>query len=174
MNNLSKNRNPSHQIYVGIGSNMKRKYHIEMAVSELKSHFGKLKISPVYESPAVGFKGDNFYNLVIFFESNLSLNEVENAVKRIEDKSGRDRTQEKFSARTLDIDLLLFDDCVLHQQGINIPRDEITQQAFVLKPLYDIAPELIHPETKKNISKHWVQFQQQNDIELTKVQIFNF
>jgi 2-amino-4-hydroxy-6-hydroxymethyldihydropteridine diphosphokinase len=165
--------NKSHQIYLGIGSNINRNFHIEMAISELKSHFGKLIVSPVYESPAVGFKGDNFYNLVACLESNLSLNEINNIIKIIEDKSGRDRTQAKFSARTLDIDLLLFDDQVLHSQGINIPRDEILKHAFVLKPLYDIAPNLIHPETQQDIKSYWLQFQQKNDVELSKRQNFS-
>ena len=166
--------NKTHQIYLGIGSNIEREFHIKMAVSELKSHFGELLLSPVYESAAVGFKGDNFYNLVACFETDLSLNEVANRLKSIEDKSGRDRTLEKFSARTLDIDLLLFNDHVLHHQGLNIPRDEIIKHAYVLKPLYDIAPHLIHPETKIDITRYWNQFQQQNSIDLTEVQTFNF
>jgi len=166
--------NKAQQIYLGIGSNIKREFHIKMAISELKRHFGKLIISPVYESPAVGFKGDNFYNLVACLESDLSLNEITNTIKIIEDKSGRDRTQEKFSARTLDIDLLLFNNQILHQQGINIPRDEILKYAYVLKPLYDIAPQLIHPETKKDISSCWTHFQQANTIELTEVHSIRF
>jgi len=164
--------NNSHQVYVGIGSNINRTFHINLAITELEKHFGNLIISPVYESPAVGFSGNNFYNLVALFESDLSLNEVENTVKTIEDKSGRDRTQPRFSARTLDIDLLLFDNQILHHKGINIPRDEIIKYAFVLKPLYDIAPKLIHPETGKDITTHWQQLQQQNNIELTEIKNF--
>ncbi|MFK5895032.1 MAG: 2-amino-4-hydroxy-6-hydroxymethyldihydropteridine diphosphokinase, partial [Pseudomonadota bacterium] len=109
---------PQHKIYLGIGSNIKREQHIKLAISELKSHFKDLIISPVYESAAVGFSGDNFYNLVVYLESNLSLAEAELIFKNIEDQSGRDRSQAKFSARTLDIDLLLFDDQILHHQGI--------------------------------------------------------
>jgi len=166
--------NKPHQIYLGVGSNINRDFHIKMAISELKSHFGALIISPVYESPAVGFNGDNFYNLVVFIESSLALNKVENTLKAIEDKTGRDRTMAKFSARTLDIDLLLFDEQILHSQGINIPRDEILKHAFVLKPLYDIAPNLIHPETQQDIKSFWKQFQQKNDIKLTKIDDLRF
>jgi 2-amino-4-hydroxy-6-hydroxymethyldihydropteridine diphosphokinase len=163
----------THRLYLGIGSNIKREHHIKLAISELKNHFGHLILSPVYESVAVGFSGDNFYNLVVYLESNLSFSETETILKKIEDLSGRDRSQAKFSARTLDIDLLLFDNQVLHHQGINIPRDEILKYAFVLKPLNDIAAEFIHPETQKSIAEHWDLFKQsskqQSDIKTVSI-----
>ncbi|MFK5986936.1 MAG: 2-amino-4-hydroxy-6-hydroxymethyldihydropteridine diphosphokinase [Pseudomonadota bacterium] len=149
---------PDHQIYIGIGTNINRKFHIHLAITELKKYFNKLIISPVYESPAEGFIGTDFLNLVVYLESNLCRTEVETIFKKIEDQSGRDRSQEKFSSRTLDIDLLLFDDQVLHSQGINVPRDEIVKYAFVLKPLYDIAPDVIHPENKQSIATLWQNF----------------
>jgi 2-amino-4-hydroxy-6-hydroxymethyldihydropteridine diphosphokinase len=148
-----------HQIYIGIGSNIKRKYHIKMAIFALQKAFGKLLISPIYETAAVGFDGDHFYNLVAYFKSSLSLSKIETILKNIEDQTGRDRTQAKFSARTLDIDLLLFDQEVLHSQGIDIPRNEILKYTFVLKPLVDIAPDLRHPEANKSMTELWDSFQ---------------
>ncbi len=149
-----------HTIYIGIGSNINREQNIKLAISELTNHFGYLILSPVYESGAMGFSGNNFYNLVVCLKSDLLFSETKIILKKIENKSGRDRTQVKFSARTLDIDILLFDDQNLLHQGINIPRDEILKYAFVLKPLYNIAPDVIHPETGKSIAFHWKLFQQ--------------
>jgi 2-amino-4-hydroxy-6-hydroxymethyldihydropteridine diphosphokinase len=158
-----------HKIYIGIGSNIHRKKHIKMALSALDKKFGKLLLSPIYETAAVGFEGDNFYNLVSFFKTNLNLPDIESILKDIEDQSGRDRTQKKFSARTLDIDLLLFDEEILHSQGIDIPRNEILKYSFVLKPLVDIAPSLIHPETNKSMVEHWNLFQLEHKKEVEQI-----
>ncbi len=147
-----------HQVYVGIGSNIEREKHIRAAVSSLQETYGgnsEVKKSPVYETPAVGFKGDDFYNLVASFQTSQSPFEIEKQLKAIEHSNGRNRQQGKFSPRTLDIDLLLVDDLVINEQGINIPRDEIEKYAFVLAPLADLAADLIHPLTAKSIASMW-------------------
>jgi 2-amino-4-hydroxy-6-hydroxymethyldihydropteridine diphosphokinase len=102
--------------------------------------FGELTFSRIYESESVGFEGDNFYNLVIGAKTNDSISDVVSCLKRIEDSQGRDRTSARFSSRTLDLDLLTFDDIVC-QRPIALPRDEIGYNAFVLLPLAEIAPD---------------------------------
>ena len=149
-----------HLIYVGIGSNIEQEKYIRISAKSLKETFGddcQLQLSPVYKTQAVGFEGDDFYNLVASFYSDLSPLEIEKELKKIEHQYGRQRNQNKFSARTLDIDLLLYDQEIIHTNGISIPRDEVEKYAFVLSPLADLAPELIHPETQKTILEMWTE-----------------
>ena len=79
-------------------------------------------------------------------------------LREIEDANGRDRSGPKFSSRTLDLDLLLYDDLVLDENGLKLPRDEILKNAFVLWPLAEIAPGLKHPETGLTYAELWSRF----------------
>lgn len=133
------------RVFVSIGSNQDRESNVRAALDDLHQHFGALTISSVYESEAVGFSGAPFYNLVAAFETDRPLGELANQLKRIEDAHGRDRTMPKFSSRTLDLDILLYDQLAGEFDGIRLPREEITENAFVLLPLAEIAPELKHP-----------------------------
>lgn len=160
-----------HLVYVGIGSNIEQEKHIRISAQSLMQSFGeecRLQLSPVYKTQAVGFDGDDFYNLVASFYTRLSPVEVEKNLKAIEHKNGRRREQNKFSARTLDIDLLLYDQEIIHTSEISIPRDEIEKYAFVLSPLADLAPELVHPETHKTMSEMWHKLKQKTDIQALK------
>jgi len=148
----------THLVYVGIGSNIEQEKYIRLAVQYLRESFGEqchLLLSPVYKTQAIGFEGDDFYNLVASFSTKLSAFDVEKKLKEIEHHNGRRRNQDKFSARTLDIDLLLYDQEIINSNGISIPRDEIEKYAFVLSPLADLTPDLIHPLTKKSIAEMW-------------------
>lgn len=142
-------------VYLGVGSNIQREKHIKAALSLLASEFGELEVSPIYESEAVGFEGDPFLNLVVGLETELSVGQLNAVIKRIEDQNGRDRKGPKFSSRTLDIDLLLYGQTVGTVDGVRLPRDEITKNAFVLLPLADIAPEELHPELKRSYHDIW-------------------
>lgn len=143
------------RIYISIGSNIDAEKNIRGAVQALCELFGTLLISSVYESEAVGFEGDKFLNLVVAANSDDDVRLVSKALHNIEDSFGRDRSGPKFSSRTLDLDLLLYDDLVMHEDGIQIPRDEISQNAFVLWPLAEIAPEQCHPESGISFGKLW-------------------
>ena len=148
----------THLVYVGIGSNIEQEKYIRLAAQYLRKAFGDqchLLLSPVYKTQAIGFAGDDFYNLVASFSTELSAFDVEKKLKEIEHQNGRRRHQEKFSARTLDIDLLLYDQEIIDSNGISIPRDEIEKYAFVLSPLADLTPDLIHPQTQKSIAEMW-------------------
>ncbi len=156
------------QVYIGVGSNINRKNNIKKALLKLKSQFSKFSISPMYESPSEGFNGTNFYNLVVYFKTELPLSKLQAYLKKLEDDSGRDRTQKKYSDRTLDLDILLFNDDILHAQGIDIPREEIFKYAFVLKPLNDLAPKLKHPQTGQTIAQIWKIFEKNNHNTVTQ------
>lgn len=146
------------EVFVSVGSNIDPAENIRSAVRMLRRHYPALVISSVYESEAVGFAGDNFYNLVVAFETDQDVHAVARLLRDIEERHARDRRAPKFSARTIDLDLLLYDDLVMHQDGIQIPRDEITRNAFVLWPLAEVAGERIHPLTRHSYAQLWADY----------------
>jgi len=142
-------------VYVGLGSNVDRETHLRRAVDELHRIFGELQRSPVYDSKSVGFEGDNFLNMVVGFESDREVGSIVGELHAIEDRLGRDRNKPRFSNRIIDLDILLYGDRVIDLPGIQIPRREITINAFVLRPLQDLAPGSLHPELKQSYSVLW-------------------
>ena len=145
-------------LYLSLGSNIDRDRHIGAALDALADCFGSLEISTVYESVAVGFEGDSFYNLVVGINSDLPVGEITKVLKRIEDCNGRDRSAPKFGPRSLDIDILTVDDLVGEVDGIKLPRSEVLKNAFVLQPLAELACDMTHPLTQKSIGQHWQEF----------------
>lgn len=146
------------RVYLSIGSNINRDDNICNCLLALKNTFGEVRSSQVYESEAVGFEGDNFYNLVSAIDTELSVGELLQLLRNIEDENGRVRGCERFSARTLDIDILTYDDAVGEVDGVELPRDEILKNAFVLLPLAEIAAEDLHPVAKQSYQQLWARF----------------
>ena len=146
------------RIYISIGSNIEPARHVRLAVAALHEYYGKIDISRVYESEAVGFDGDNFYNLVVGLDTEQDVNTVNRTLHEIEARYGRDRSGPRFSARSIDLDLLLYDDLIMQADKLVLPREEILQNAFVLWPLAEIAPDLIHPLEKCSMSDLWQGF----------------
>ena len=128
-----------------------------MALAAIKSEFSPVAVSPVYESVAVGFDGENFLNLVLGFDTSLSLSELADKLDQIEQSCGRKRGEERFTTRTMDLDLLIYGDLLRHDDEYGIPRNEITRYAFVLKPLSQLAPNYVHPELGVSFSRLWEQ-----------------
>lgn len=143
------------RVYLSIGSNVDRQHNISSCLNALHKHFGPFNMSSVYESEAVGFQGSHFYNLVVAIQTSLSLTELSILLKKIEDEHGRNRSGPKFSPRTLDIDIVCFDDLVGTFEGIELPRAELYYNAFVLKPLAEISGEEIDPKTGKTYQTLW-------------------
>lgn len=141
------------QLFIGMGSSINRLENIQSGLASLKKVFGKLTVSTVYESEAVGFSGENFYNLVVELHTNLSPEQLIAQLKAIETLHGRPLKTIKFAPRTLDLDLLLYDQKI--DSSINLPRAEITKNAFVLKPLAELAPQLKHPLLGETYQSLW-------------------
>jgi 2-amino-4-hydroxy-6-hydroxymethyldihydropteridine diphosphokinase len=146
------------RIYISIGSNIKPEQNIRKSITELKQVFNPILISSVYESEAVGFDGDNFYNLVVACDTDKDIFTVIRILQDLENRHGRDRSRPRFSSRTLDLDLLLYDDVVVAEGKLQLPRDEITKNAFVLWPLAEIAPDVKHPVTSVSFNEMWQNF----------------
>lgn len=145
------------RVYISIGSNIEREKHVLSALDALHEWFGDLALSPVYESEAVGFVGESFLNLVVGVDTGLSVGELSVRFKQLEADNGRRRGIDvpTFSGRTLDLDILTYDDQVGQLDGVELPRGEILKNAFVLKPLADIAPEERHPVCDKTYLQLW-------------------
>lgn len=147
------------KVYVGIGSNIDKQHHILEVIEELSEQFSSLEVSPIYESSAEGFEGDDFYNLVVEFETELSPTEVYQVLRHIESSHGRQRLSgNQFVARTLDLDQLLYNDLEIDDGYVSIPNQDILDYAFVLKPLVDIARDVQHPTLKVPLSQLWQEF----------------
>lgn len=152
--------NTAAKVFVSIGSNVAREHNIRSCIRALRACFGELQLSTLYETPAVGFSGDPFYNLVASFDTSLGVDELVAVLRKIETEHGRERQQERFAARTLDIDLLLYDDVIRHDGTVSIPRDEITKYGFVLGPLAELAGQRCHPELGVSYQQLWQDFDQ--------------
>ena len=146
------------EVFVSVGSNVDRENNVVRAVRRLEDEYGGVTASSVYESAAVGFDGPPFLNLVVRFTTNQPLAAVVACLKRIETESCRTHDGPRFSDRTLDLDLLLYGDCCIHNDVVDVPREEITAQAFILCPLAEIAPDKMHPEQQVSFASLWSRF----------------
>ena len=148
---------------VSLGSNIDRERNIRRAIDALRGYYGKLKISPVYQTEAVGFEGDDFLNLVVCFDTKEPVQTVWKQLKLIEDSIGRDRSQARFSSRIIDLDLLTYDELVVDDNGLQLPREEILHNAFVLKPLSDVMGDKLHPQLGKTYALLWQEMRERAD-----------
>lgn len=141
--------------YLGLGSNIQPEMNIASAMQALRSDFKHARFSPLYRSPAVGLEGDDFINLAAGVDTTLHPLELKLYLHELEDRQNRDRSVPKWSSRTLDIDILLYDDLYLVSPELEIPRKEILDMAHVLKPLADIAPDRVHPIEGVSMDELW-------------------
>jgi 2-amino-4-hydroxy-6-hydroxymethyldihydropteridine diphosphokinase len=144
--------------YISVGSNIDRERNVKAALDALSAAYGELHTSSVFESEPVGFKGDPFYNLAVGLDTSQSVGALAEVLRKIEDDHERRRDTPRFSSRTLDLDLLTYDDVVGEVDGVSLPRAEITENAFVLGPLAEIAGPEIHPITQKSYADLWHHF----------------
>jgi len=145
------------QVFVSIGSNIEKEKYIPKSLTCLEKAFGRLTLSSLFESEAIGFEGPIFYNMVVGFNTEKTVEQVASELRELEYANGRDPNAVKNSPRTLDLDLLLFDDLIISTPA-QLPREEITKNAFVLWPLSEIAGEIAHPIAQKTYSQLWLEY----------------
>ncbi|MGP8289602.1 2-amino-4-hydroxy-6-hydroxymethyldihydropteridine diphosphokinase [Vreelandella zhanjiangensis] len=146
-------------VTVSLGSNVNPVRHIRSCLDALFDTFGPLQVSRVFESEPVGFSDNhNFYNLVVAFESDWSPRQLKAWAKSVEILHGRKPGMTKYSAKVLDIDLLTVGSLCGVVNGISLPRDEITYNAFVLQPLAELLPSERHPVCHTPYATLWHNF----------------
>ena len=137
--------------WLSLGSNIEPEQHLRAALRELRTRFGTLSVSSVYESEAVGFDGPPFWNLAVGLESDLDLDALNAWLHELEERQGRRRDQPRYADRTLDMDVVAFG-------AISLDRPE-WKQAFLLAPLAEIEPRLPVPEGDATAGDRWCRMQ---------------
>ena len=146
-------------VYIGAGSNIEPARHLRMAIAGLRERFGPVSLSGIYRNPAEGFEGDDFLNLVIRITTLDSPRAIIDTIELLHERSGRVRGSNPFSSRTLDLDLLMYGDRVIDEGKVKIPREDITEYAFVLGPMAEMSPSLEHPVTGQTMAEMWRSFE---------------
>ena len=154
--------------HVSIGSNIgDRLENIQSSLDLIHSRIASLTgISCIYESESIGFDGDDFYNICTSFFSNISPHLVMQQLLEIEKTLGRNRSDEaKYISRIIDIDILLIEDLVIDSEELKVPHPEMCNRRFVMEPLIEIDPNLIHPVSKVSLKEIYEAFDQNQKIQ---------
>lgn len=146
------------EAFVAAGSNVEPRANLRRAVAALAARFPGLRQSRAWSNPPVGFRGSDFINLVVAFPCELPAEELLAALKALEQASGRERDAPKWGPRTLDLDLLLYGKLTGTVAGATLPHPDLLKRAFVLGPLAELAPGLLHPELGVTIDGLWRRF----------------
>jgi 2-amino-4-hydroxy-6-hydroxymethyldihydropteridine diphosphokinase len=147
--------------YVAAGSNVDAIPNLRKAMLALRAAFPGLVASRAYANTAVGFDGDDFVNLVVGFDTNASLADVLAVLHAIETQCGRPREAPKWAPRSMDLDVLLFGDLVGEFPGAKLPRPDLLKRAYMLGPMAEIAPDVVHPTAGVTIRELWEKFDRQ-------------
>jgi 2-amino-4-hydroxy-6-hydroxymethyldihydropteridine diphosphokinase len=146
-----------HSAYLSLGSNLDPERHLRAAAAALRERFGDVVFSSVLRTPAVGFEGPDFLNAAAIVRTDLDPHALDAWLHALEASQGRDRSAPRFSSRTLDIDIVFYDDLVIvpmQESHLQLPRPEL-QLAFVLQPLAQIAPDFRDPTSGQTLAQLW-------------------
>jgi 2-amino-4-hydroxy-6-hydroxymethyldihydropteridine diphosphokinase len=149
------------EVYVAAGSNIDPQENLRRALARLAGRYGPLRKSRAYLNAPVGFDGASFVNLVFGFDSDDSVEEVLAQLHGAEAACGRPRNAPKWGPRAMDLDVLLYGDLVTERPGLTLPRPDLVRKAYMLGPLAEIAPQVVHPTLGKTIGELWEAFDQQ-------------
>jgi deoxyguanosine kinase len=146
-----------HTVFLSIGSNQGDRFlFLENAVEAIKAHIGlKIEVSPIYESEPIGFDSDElFLNACVKVETKKKPLEILSIIQSIEQKNGRIRTEnQKYTSRTLDIDILFYDQEIISTENLKIPHPHFGERKFVLLPLLNLQRDFKDPVSRKTIQK---------------------
>lgn len=157
---------------LSLGSNIAPELHLRAAIAALRARFRMIAVSRVYRTAAVGFDGSDFLNAGMVIETDLDPYALDAWLHGLEDAQGRDRSGPRFGDRTLDIDLVLYDDVITDRAAapafgsariLRLPREDL-RYAFVLRPLADIAPEIVDPRSGLTLAQLWAQSSERDTV----------
>ena len=148
---------PFHSAYLSLGSNLDPERHLRAAAAALRERFGNVVFSSVLRTPAVGFDGPDFLNAAAIVRADLDVYALDAWLHELEAMQGRARSAERYASRTLDIDIVFYDEIVLAAtpgSRLQLPRPEL-QHAFVLQPLAQIAADFRDPVSGRTLAQLW-------------------
>ena len=162
---------PGHvRVFVAAGSNVEPEKNLARACAEIAHTWHDAHFSRAYRNVAVGFEGPDFINLVLGFSAAQPLESVITRLRGIETLCGRPRYAPKWASRTMDLDVLLFGDRVEKTTEYTLPRPDLLKRPYMLGPLAEIAPEVMHPTEQRTIAELWEAFDRDGHV-MTPVQI---
>jgi 2-amino-4-hydroxy-6-hydroxymethyldihydropteridine diphosphokinase len=147
-------------VYVAAGSNIEPQRHLKAALALLRAEFPDLRASRAYANAAAGFAGDDFINLVVGFTTELPLATLLERLHAVEIACGRPRAAPRWAPRSMDLDVLLYGDAVGNFLDTELPRPDLPRRAYMLGPLAELAPEVVHPTLGVPVGELWRRFDQ--------------
>lgn len=146
------------EVFVAAGSNVEPHKSLRAALIALEQVYPPLRISPAYRNKAVGFDGEDFINLVVGFSTDDPVTVVRQQLQRIEALCGRPPDAPKWAPRAMDLDILLYGDQISSRPGLVLPRPDLLRRPYMLKPMADIAPQVMHPVAHRTMWELWAAF----------------
>ena len=146
------------EVYVAAGSNIRPRAHLRQALGLMREAWPGLRVSSAFANKAVGFEGDDFVNLVAGFDTDEPLATVLEKLHAIESACGRPREAPKWAPRSMDLDVLLYGDVVGEFPGATLPRKDLLRRPYMLGPMAEIAPQVVHPTAGRTLGELWAEF----------------
>lgn len=152
------------EVFVAAGSNIRPREHLRRALRLMREAWPDLRVSSAYANKAVGFEGEDFVNLVAGFSTDQPLPQVLDRLHAIENACGRPREAPKWAPRSMDLDVLLYGDLVGDFPGARLPRGDLLRRPYMLGPMAEIGPQVVHPTAARTIGELWAEFDSEGHV----------
>ena len=145
------------RVYIALGSNIEPRARLSQAARLLQARFPGIRFSDCYQNVSIGFDGADFINAAAGFDADLTLPQLVDVLHAMEEQCGRKRDDAKWAPRAMDLDVLLYGNLVSDTPAAPVPRADLLRRAFMLGPMADIAPGLLHPEARRTLAELWAE-----------------
>ena len=154
----------NNKIFIGLGSNMgDRKDYLGKAIGGIEKFAHVINKSSVYETDPVGYKNQGrFLNMVVEIVTDFDPKNLHDKLKQLEKTLGRGDSEMRFGPREIDLDILLYGNKIIDEEGLKVPHPRMSEREFVLEPLNEIDPFVVHPQLNKTIHELWIQIKSKN------------